>query len=533
MPPKKKAAFTRRKGVHAERPKARETGMGAAPKPRGRTRSAGPPAPPKPAVGKRERAPNAAPSHGLGEVLSAAMGVAEQRKQQREAAAAARAKRAEQRFSSPKPSARSTTGSGGGSMEVSPTGGSGTSGSPPSPDRKKSRPSNQQEEEEREEEQEGAQQQPTFEDSSDEEGAHKPPTPPPPTPPPKQSPLAAPRPKLATTVAAMAQTAGGASPTTDESPRVRPMVLRGDDQPAPHGRRQLLNRLITPEEREDARQKGQQRRRAREAAIKARRGVIKEILEDADSSLYDLLMAEFVVQPANEMLTDGQLKSHYLKQLYTAKDKNEIPRQAGVLELDVLRDALLGSSELMELLERGLTQRKVAFAEEVSGLPILGQVQAMPDETLMALFGRVAGVLRDVEEMLLPKMGRPPKKPSAKGFYARTWLDIYLEYVASDEYGGGTFLTFLEGRLLEMGVRDLCALHGVAKRAAGKANQAFIIEQRAEMRGRLVQAAMDGVLKYNAAALEGFRHGGGGPGEGDGEAEVIDVDLFDDVIVLE
>ena len=122
---------------------------------------------------------------------------------------------------------------------------------------------------------------------------------------------------------------------------------------------------------------------------------------------------------------------------------------------------------------------------------------------------------------------------SACGIWLQVVRDIYLEYVASDEYGGGTFLTFLEGRLLEMGVRDLCALHGVAKRAAGKANQAFIIEQRAEMRGRLVQAAMDGVLKYNAAALEGFRHGGGGPGEGDGEAEVIDVDLFDDVIVLE
>ena len=110
--------------------------------------------------------------------------------------------------------------------------------------------------------------------------------------------------------------------------------------------------------------------------------------------------------------------------------------------------------------------------------------------------------------------------------------DIYIEYMDSDEYGNSTFFTFLERRLLEMGVRDLRALHGVAKRAAGKANQAFILEQRAEMRGRLVQAAMDGVLKFNAAALAGFRRDGGGPG-GDGEAEVIDVDMLDDVIVLE
>lgn len=72
----------------------------------------------------------------------------------------------------------------------------------------------------------------------------------------------------------------------------------------------------------------------------------------------------------------------------------------------------------------------------------------------------------------------------------------------------------------------------MAKRTAGKVNQTFILEQRAEMRERLVQAAMDGVLKFNAAALEGFRRGGGGPGS-DGEAAVIDVDMFDDVIVLE
>ena len=78
-----------------------------------------------------------------------------------------------------------------------------------------------------------------------------------------------------------------------------------------------------------------------------------------------------------------------------------------------------------------------------------------------------------------------------------------------------------------MGVRDLAPLNGVAKRAACKANQAFILEQRAEMRGRLVQAAMDGGLNFNAAALAGFRRV-------DGEAAVeIDIDMLDDVIVLE
>ena len=52
------------------------------------------------------------------------------------------------------------------------------------------------------------------------------------------------------------------------------------------------------------------------------------------------------------------------------------------------------------------------------------------------------------------------------------------------------------------------------------------------MRGRLVQAAMDGVLKHNAASLAGYRQGGGGPG-GEGEADVIDVEALDDVIVID
>ena len=53
---KAKASVSRRKGKMAERPKPRETGMGAAAKPRGRTRSAGPPAPPKPVAEPDEAA---------------------------------------------------------------------------------------------------------------------------------------------------------------------------------------------------------------------------------------------------------------------------------------------------------------------------------------------------------------------------------------------------------------------------------------------------------------------------------------------
>ena len=42
----------------------------------------------------------------------------------------------------------------------------------------------------------------------------------------------------------------------------------------------------------------------------------------------------------------------------------------------------------------------------------------------------------------------------------------------------------------------------MAKRTAGKVNQTIL--EQFEMRERLVQAAMDGVPKFNAAALEGF-----------------------------
>ena len=44
----------------------------------------------------------------------------------------------------------------------------------------------------------------------------------------------------------------------------------------------------------------------------------------------------------------------------------------------------------------------------------------------------------------------------------------------------------------------------LAKGAAKKANQTFILEQRADMRARLVQVAIQGQLIYSTAALAGF-----------------------------
>ena len=47
-------------------------------------------------------------------------------------------------------------------------------------------------------------------------------------------------------------------------------------------------------------------------------------------------------------------------------------------------------------------------------------------------------------------------------------------------------------------------MKGAAKSAAEKVNQRFIVEQRADMRGRLVQAAMSDELKHGQAYLLGF-----------------------------
>ena len=53
----------------------------------------------------------------------------------------------------------------------------------------------------------------------------------------------------------------------------------------------------------------------------------------------------------------------------------------------------------------------------------------------------------------------------------------------------------------------MSALKGAAKTAARKANQTFILEQRAEMRARLVQLAIEGSLYQGSTVLDGFARG--------------------------
>ena len=109
---------------------------------------------------------------------------------------------------------------------------------------------------------------------------------------------------------------------------------------------------------------------------------------------------------------------------------------------------------------------------------------------------------------------------SACGIWLQVARDVYLEYMASSEYGSGSFLTFLERRMEEMGVRHLRGASTKQRRA----NQTFILEQRAEMRARLVQAALEGKLKHGAAELEGFCLSTGI------DVEPADLEELDDVV---
>ena len=82
---------------------------------------------------------------------------------------------------------------------------------------------------------------------------------------------------------------------------------------------------------------------------------------------------------------------------------------------------------------------------------------------------------------------------------------IFLLYVDSAEFGNGTFKSFFERELAALGVVDTEKYKGTALTRAARANQEFILEQRAEMRARLVQAAVDETLKHGPETLGGMR----------------------------
>jgi len=93
---------------------------------------------------------------------------------------------------------------------------------------------------------------------------------------------------------------------------------------------------------------------------------------------------------------------------------------------------------------------------------------------------------------------------SSCGVWLQVARDAWLRYLDSDAFGTASFESFLEGELAAEGVRDLYKCRGATKTAAARKSREFILGQRADMRGRLVQAALAGKLKYEAASLSGF-----------------------------
>ena len=104
------------------------------------------------------------------------------------------------------------------------------------------------------------------------------------------------------------------------------------------------------------------------------------------------------------------------------------------------------------------------------------------------------------------------------------WLqaarDAWLLYVASTDpchHGMKTFAAFLRRTFEAAGVRSLSSLRGRELGAAQRANEAYILGQRAAMRSRLVQAALAEKLSWGSASLAGFA-----------PATAVNLDSFDE-----
>ena len=105
---------------------------------------------------------------------------------------------------------------------------------------------------------------------------------------------------------------------------------------------------------------------------------------------------------------------------------------------------------------------------------------------------------------LVSMRGRFQVDGNACGIWIQVARDLFIEYVDSHEFGTCTFEAFLHRRLKEQGVLPTERLSGLTLKAAMQTNQKFILEQRADMRGRLVQAAIAGKLAFSEAQLGGF-----------------------------
>ena len=116
------------------------------------------------------------------------------------------------------------------------------------------------------------------------------------------------------------------------------------------------------------------------------------------------------------------------------------------------------------------------------------------------------------------------EKYQSDGFSCGVWLqvarDVWLLYVASHQHGMRIFPAFLKQTLeTQHGVKSLSGLRNPTKSAAERANEEYILGVRADMRGRLVQAALANGLSWGQANLAGFA-----------PATALDLEEYDDEV---
>ena len=152
-------------------------------------------------------------------------------------------------------------------------------------------------------------------DSSDEEGAHRPPSPERPPP----APAAPPAPPFA-------------QPTMQLAQGLRPFSAA----PLPAAAAPRTTRVSD----EDRKELHRARLEAQAAAEKERAETeahVRGVLVDPDTSIYDILMVEFALQP-DIPHEAGAMRALYLKQLKAARDFDSVPRQSGVANMATLRE---------------------------------------------------------------------------------------------------------------------------------------------------------------------------------------------------
>jgi len=145
-------------------------------------------------------------------------------------------------------------------------------------------------------------------DSSDEEGAPSPKRPPP-------APAAPPAPPFAPPTMQLAQGLRPFSAAPLPAAAAAPRTTRVSDED-----RKELHRA-----RLEAQAAAEKERAVTEAHVRA-------VLVDPDTSIYDILMVEFVLQP-DIPHEAGAMRALYLKQLKAARDFDSVPRQRGVANM--------------------------------------------------------------------------------------------------------------------------------------------------------------------------------------------------------